>query len=128
MLHAIVTLAYQNWPESHTFEPMGRDHLYGWLLIEAGWHEDPIDIESRKPEIVTATVAAIFPAVKRTLHCIKVVPTSKGVRILIPKSLSYKTAGKRQFEDVRSKVYEVIESVLGVTVETLRQEARHGAA
>jgi hypothetical protein len=124
MLHAIVSLAYANWPEDHSFEPMGRDHLYGWLLIEAGHHEDPIDIESRRPEIVQATIAAIFPAVKRSIHCIQVVPTAKGIRVLIPKSLSYKSTGKRRFEDVRSKVYELIESVLGVPIETLKHEAK----
>jgi hypothetical protein len=46
------------------------------------------------------------------------------VRVLIPKSLDYKTAGKRQFEDVRSAVYSIIETVLGVDVETLKREAR----
>jgi hypothetical protein len=126
MLHAIVSLAYANWPDGHEFEPMGRDHLYGWLLIQAG-HCTAIDIESRKPEVITATIAAIFPAIKRRVHCIEVQPTAKGVRILISDSLSYKEAGKRKFEDVRSKVYEVIESVLGVTVETLKREAREAA-
>ena len=127
MLHAIVSLAYANWPEDHSFEPMGRDHLYGWLLIQAG-HCQTINIESRKPEIITATIAAIFPAIKRRIHCIDVQPTAKGVRILISDSLSYKEAGKKKFEDVRSKVYEVIESVLGVPVETLKREAQKQAA
>ena len=128
MLHAIVTVAYQNWPENHAFEPMGRDHLYGWLLIQAEHHEPPIDIESRKPEIVNATLTAIGPIVAKRFHCIDVRPTAKGVRVLFPKSLSYKEAGKRKFEDVRSKMYEVIETVLGVPVETLKREARREAA
>lgn len=127
MLHAIVSLAYANWPETHSFEPMGRDHLYGWLLIQAG-HGQAIDIQSRKPEIITATIAAIFPAIKRRIHCIDVQPTAKGVRILISDSLSYKEAGKKKFEDVRSRVYDVIESVLGVPIETLKREAQRDAA
>jgi hypothetical protein len=127
MLHAIVSLAYSNWPEDHSFEPMGRDHLYGWLLIQAN-HCTAIDIESRRPATIEATIAAIFPAIKRRVHCIEVKPTTKGVRIMISDSLSYKEAGKRKFEDVRSKVYEVIESVLGVPVEQLKREARREAA
>ena len=128
MLHAIVSLAYTNWPETHEFEPMGRDHLYGWLLIKSGWHEPPIDIESRKPEIITSTLAAIGPIVAKRFHCIQVLPTAKGVRVLFPKSLDYKSAGKRQFEDIRSKIYEVIESVLGVSVDQLKREAQKEAA
>jgi hypothetical protein len=124
MLHAIVSIAYTNWPESHEFEPMGRDHLYGWLLIQAGHHEPPIDIASRKPEIVRETLQAITPIVAKRFHCIKILPMAKGYRVLFPKSLSYKEAGKRQFEDVRSKVYEVIETVLGTDIETLKREAK----
>lgn len=127
MLHAIVTLAYRNWPEAHAFEPMGRDHLYGWLLIQAGHHELPVDIESRKPEIVNATLTAIGPIVAKRFHCIDVRPTAKGVRVLFPKSLDYKTAGKRQFEDVRAKVYEIIETVIGTPIETLKREAKLAA-
>jgi hypothetical protein len=124
MLHAIVTLAYQNWPEDHEFQPMGRDHLYGWLLIEAGHHELPVEIESRNPVIVRNILAAVFPIMKSKIHCIRFQPTAKGVRVLIPKSLDYKTAGKRQFEDVRGRIYEILETVLGVSVETLKREAK----
>jgi hypothetical protein len=127
MLHAIVSLAYTNWPEDHIFEPMGRDHLYGWLLIQAE-HCTAIDIESRKPATIEATIAAIFPAIKRRVHCIEVKPTAKGVRILISDSLSYKEAGKRKFEDVRAKVYEIIETTLGVKIEDLKRETQREAA
>lgn len=127
MLHAIISLAYANWPEDHSFEPMGRDHLYGWLLIQAE-HCTAIDIESRRPATIEATIAAIFPAIKRRVHCIEVKPTTKGVRILISDSLSYKEAGKKKFEDVRARVYEVIEAVLCTNIETLKREARQEAA
>jgi hypothetical protein len=125
MLHAIVSIAYANWPEDYEdFQPLGRDHLYGYLLIAAGWHEPPVEIESRNPDFIREIVMALFPMMKRKIHCIRFAPTAKGVRVLIPKSLDYKTAGKRQFEDVRSKVYEVLESVLGVPIETLKHEAK----
>ena len=71
-----------------------------------------------------AIVMALFPAIKKKIHCIRFVEMAKGIRVLIPKSLDYKTAGKRQFEDVRSAVYTIIESVLGVDIDTLKREAR----
>lgn len=127
MFWSILELAYQNWPE-HEFQPLGKMHLYGWLLIESGWHEPPIEIESRNKDFIRDIVMSLFPALKSKIHCIRFSPTAKGVRVLIPKSLDYKTAGKRQFQDVRAKVYEVIESVLQVPVETLKRESRQEAA
>jgi hypothetical protein len=125
MFWAVLKLAYENWPTDHEFEPLGRDHLYGWLLTEVGYHHTPVpEIESRNPDFVREIVMSIYPALKSKVHCIRFIQTAKGVRVLIPKSLDYKTAGKRQFEDTRARVYEVIESVLGVPIETLKSEAR----
>jgi len=121
-------IAHSSWPEDHEFQPLGKMHLYGWLLCEAGWHEPPIEIESRNPEFVKSILTAVFPAMKSKLHCIRFIPTAKGVRVLVPKSLDYKTAGKRQFEDTRARVYEIVESVLETTIETLKSEARTGHA
>lgn len=128
MFWAIIDRAYQNWPHDHEFEPLGRMHLYGWLLIEAGHHKPPIEIESRNKEFVASIVRAMFPAIKDKVHCIRFFPTAKGVRVLLPESLSYKAAGKHKYEDVRAKVYEIIEATLGVTVETLKKEADREAA
>lgn len=127
MFWSIMEIAHDSWPEAHEFQPLGKMHLYGWLLTEAGWHEPPIEIESRNPEFVKSILMAVFPAMKSKLHCIRFTQTAKGVRVLIPKSLDYKTAGKRQFEDTRAKVYEVIESVLGTDIERLKREAREAA-
>ena len=128
MFWSIMKIAYDTWPEAHEFQPLGKMHLYGWLLIEVGYiHEPPIEIESRNVEFVQAILMAVFPAIKSKIHCIRFVPTAKGVRVLIPKSLDYKTAGKRQYEDVRSKVYELIEVTLGVPVEQLKREAKLAA-
>jgi hypothetical protein len=124
MFWSLMEIAHSSWPEHHEFQPLGKMHLYGWLLTEAGWHEPPIEIESRNPDFIREIVTRIFPALKSKIHCIRFIPTAKGVTVLIPKSLDYKTAGKRQFEDVRSAVYDVIESVLGVPIETMKHEAK----
>jgi hypothetical protein len=125
MLHAIVSLAYQNWPEDFDeFQPVGRDHLYGWLLVRAGYIEDPIDIKSRSKAFALSIVGEMIPLLKRRLHYIDISETAQGLRVIVPKSLDYKTAGKKKFEETRSKMYEILEAVLGVPVETLKREAK----
>lgn len=128
MFHAIVSLAYLNWPKrDDVYQPLGRDNLYGWLLVEADYCEPPVEIESRNMEFVSAICARLLSALKDKVHYWRIVETPKGVQVILPKSLSYKTAGKRQFEDTRSAVYEIIETTLGVKIEDLKREAKLAA-
>ncbi len=127
MFWAVVERAYENWPESAGFQPSSKDHLYGWLLIEAR-HLESAEVESDDTDTVLAAGKAFFKLAGRKIHCVRMYRMEHGVRIVIPKSLSYRAADKRTFEDVRSKVYEIIEATLGVPIETLKKEAEREAA
>ncbi len=120
MFWAILHRAYENWPENHGFKPDNKSHLYGWLLIEAG-HKDCVEVETTDKSVAISVARAMFSVTKREIHCMRVFGTPTGVRICVPKSLSYKSAGKKQYEGVRSVVYEIIETALGVKVETLKR-------
>ena len=133
MFWAIVTKACKNWPETHPFKPNGLtdedrvNNLYGWLLVEVGY-VDVGDIESHEAHNVNAGLHTARRVVKgKKLHYWRLIETPTGWQLIVPKSLDYKTAGKRQFEDVRSKVYEIIETVLGTPIETLKREAKMAA-
>lgn len=130
MFWATINSACKNWPSEHPFQPSGvndkdrADNLYGWLLVEVGY-ADVGDIESHEIYAIDVGLRAARRTVKgKKLHYWRMRETPTGWQLITPKSLDYKTAGKRQFEDVRSAVYEIIESVLGVPVETLKHEAR----
>lgn len=120
MFWAIMQRAYECWPEQHPFRPDSRDHLYGWCLIEAG-HKKCVEVETDNPSQAVAVVKAIYEVSGDEVHCIRLFGTPSGIRICTPKSLSYRTAGKKKYEDVRSAVYEIIESVLEVKIDELKR-------
>lgn len=39
---ALMEAAYQNWPESHEFQPRDMEHLRKWLVIKAGFRSSKI--------------------------------------------------------------------------------------
>lgn len=122
MFHAVIGRAYESWPESARFQPSSKDHLYGWLLIEAG-HSESAEVESGDRDEIIRAGKAFFTLVGRKVHCVRMFGIPNGVRIAIPKSLAKKAEEKRPFEDIRSKVYEIIEITLGMPIETLKKEA-----
>ena len=129
MFWAIVHRAFENWPEQHAFCATDANELYGWLLVEAE-HSVSGEVQDKDINAIRKSARAFLDLAGESEHPIyymRLTPTKKGVKVTIPKSLRYKTVGKRQFEDVRSKVYEIIETVLGVQVETLKREARLAA-
>ena len=127
MFWAIIDRAYQSWPEDHEFKPTSKYHLYGWLLIEAG-HCDSVEVETKDYGVAKIFAKAFFTLTQREIHCMRVFETEKGMRITVPQSLSYAEAGKKKYEGVRTNVYEIIEAILGVTVEELKREAQREAA
>lgn len=130
MFWAIIQRTFESWPERHPFCPDNKDELYGWLLIEVGYsvsgevHDQDINA-IRKSARVFMDLAGESD---HPIYYMRLKRTARGVRVTIPKSLSYKSAGKRQFEDTRGKVYELIEVTLGVKIEDLKIEARQEAA
>ena len=129
MFHAVIQRVFENWPEhmAEKFKPTDAMHLYGWLLIEVEYMETA-EVENKDHDAVVATVKAIYEITKRKIHCLRIFPTEKGYRIAIPKSLSYAEAGKKKYEEVRAKVYELVEVILGVPIATLKREAQKEAA
>lgn len=130
MFWAIIERAFQSWPEQHPFCPTDKNELYGWLLIEADYCVSG-EVQDRDINAIRKSARVFMDLAGESNHPIyymRLNPTKKGVKVTIPKSLSYKTAGKRQFEDVRAKVYEIIEIILGVKVEDLKREAQREAA
>lgn len=117
--------AFDNWPENHPARPASKENLIGWILIEVGCseHRDIEDIDPSNPDeirLAKAIVRATYELSERTIHCMRIFPLPPNhIRIYVPQSLSYQLAGKRKYEEARAKVYEYIETTLGVKVEQL---------
>jgi hypothetical protein len=128
MFRAVIDVACRNWPHDHPFQPNGVDdqdrtnNLYGYLLVEAGY-VDTVDVESHDVADLEPSLNLQRRYVKRKpLHYWRLAPTPSGWQLITPRSLDYESAGKRTFEAVRSKVYEIIEVTLGRPIETLKTQ------
>lgn len=112
---------FDNWPEQHPFRPTTKEHLIGYILIEVGYSEcrDVENIGHDDERAVKAVARAMFDLAQREIHCMRIFPTATGIRICVPQSLKYELAGKRKYEEARAKVYEYIETTLGIRIEQL---------
>lgn len=124
MYWAILRSALKQWPAEHRAKPFSVENLHGWLLIEVG-HKECVDSETMDVDKEMETARRYNGLVGRRIHCMRAFPIPGGLRICVPGPFAYDKSGKREYETVRRAVYEVIENVLGVSVEQLKRERGH---
>jgi len=129
LVMAVIKMAFSNWPESHAFQPTSPEHLRGWLCIEVG-HKLSVDIDGAK-NITVRTVASVrsllleMGSSEAALIAMRMYETKTGIRVVVPKSMSSKgpkRIGKREFEDLSRKIFEIVETVTGVEIEKWKGE------
>lgn len=133
LLFAAITAAFSQWPHKHRFQPESPEHLRAWLLVEAG-HVDFVDVDLTTYDVPTELaekLAVSTVKAARSLLSDKIKPrvyrTLDGIRLVAPRSIDYKTLGKREFQDVAQRVYEVIELELKVDPVKLVKETERAA-
>lgn len=122
---AVVRMAFDNWPEQHNFVPRDAEHLRAWLLIEVGHYREQ---EFVRPAGVTNDGFRNFIRSWREFanaKDVRIFPTHNGVRMRIAKSIKKagdERIGKKEFEAVARKVYELIEAITSINVDTWKEE------
>ena len=127
LFFAVIAKAWDSWPESAKFQPETPEHLRSYLLIKAG-HFDKLDIRCDNPDAISLEdqLRVIIKTVSDKpplMHSYQ-----WGVRVFWPKSISYAACDRRTFNEVSTKVFEILETMLGVPIETLKKEAEREAA
>ena len=126
MLFGVISEAWQQWPEQHTFQPESPEHLRAYLFTKAR-HFDPVDVKVKHGN--QHLLAAQLPAVVKAYSGGKAPLLHAypwGVRLFVPRSIAGKPES-RDFHRVSSKCYEVIEAAVGVSVERLQRGMRLAA-
>jgi len=125
ILFGVITLAFENWPETHKFKPDDADHLRSWLLVEAKHCEtfEVPNVISTEPKAI-ANLGKFFCAGKRHFRLKQV---GDGIVIVRPKSIAKENCPTPVFRSIASAVYEIIESITGITPDIYKRE-RHKAA
>lgn len=121
MYWAIMRRAFDDWPHDHKFQPDTPEHLHGWLLIETK-HCISTEVKTDNEDVAKAIARAIFGITAREIHCMRIFDAgADGIRISVPEPFNGEDAGKRKYEQIRKDVYALIESVLGVPIETIKR-------
>lgn len=135
---AAIRAAANQWPQDHIFQPEGTtahaksEHLRKFLLVKAGHRERqelPLEFAADQPGLTRLISVAIKAAMDRGGGYVEVAtaPDGGAVAIYSAKSIDYRTLSQSEFGSVRSSVEELIESVIGVSVDDLLKEEERAA-
>lgn len=117
---ALLSAAYENWPEHNEFQPDNREHLRKYLICAAGYRES-VDIalpySEDEPSLAKLAAISMEAAIRAAGAYAFVRPDPAGGRVAVyrARSIAWDTIGQREFAEVRSAVEDVIEAQIGVT-------------
>lgn len=114
----LVKAAFEQWPESHEFQPDNPEHLRAWLLCRVN-HRKSTVIETEEPASAVLVVEAAFRAAGAYAF---VRPYGAGLAVHSPRSLSWDELDQKKFGPIRDEVSALIESIVGVSADQLLKE------
>lgn len=120
-----IAAAFENWPEGAEFQPSTPEHLRSWLLIESGRYST---VDVLGAEAVTIENMKIAAALLGKPHAFRMGRIADGVRVYAPVSMAKDAVSKKEFDAIALDVYNIIEAMVGVSVERLVREGGLGHA
>ena len=115
----ILKPAFEQWPSAHDFQPLCTEHLRAWLTVEAGWCTvKDLDISGPAKQHAAAALRYFFDGDDYRFWAM----TARGIRERKPKSIAFRKCREDDFKKVINTASEIIESVIGVPIESLRRE------
>lgn len=123
-LFGAIAKAFDNWPESHRFQPKSVDHLRAWLLVEVG-HCEAIEIPADYLDIRTVKALIVFLLGGPNA---RVGRSGDNLVIFRPLSLAKDKCGKKEFREISNKIDVVLKAETGIGVEEYVAEAKRSAA
>ena len=128
-LFAVISAAFNQWPDRSDFQPDSSEHLRSWLLCKAGYRDVvTIPIEDDAPAAVAKlAVLAAEAAIKAARTHAFIRQHGHGLAVFSAKSIAWDTLAQKDFVVVRQAVEDVIAAEVGVDAETLLKEAERVA-
>lgn len=114
--------AFQNLPESQAGRFPTETHLRKWALVQAGYRNETTYIAHSKAE------ALRFASFLRSLDEYAVIRVmDKMVALYVAKSQSMNEMSKKEFQESKEKVLEVVAKLIGVESDELQKQAGRAA-
>lgn len=121
-LFGVISMAFDNWPETSALKPLDAEHLRALLLIECG-HTDGLDVNDLcegNPAVIAA-VGKFFCDGRRDF---RLVNCGNRLHVLRPRTLQKDVIGVETYRKVAQAVYEIIAIETGLTVEDYKEQKR----
>lgn len=119
---ALVTAAFEHWPESHRFKPTTVDHLRKWVTAKAGYHHiQTVDTFGMDATQAIVAVAAALKAADPT-HFTSVVGSK--FHIISSKSIDFDTLPHLAACALFDAVADTIKSETGLYVDAIMPPVR----
>lgn len=118
---ALIHAAYQQWPESHDFQPRDADHLRAWLTAKSGFRDTTtIDLPEESTEDMRRLfLLSIEAAIKSSGGTAFVVPYRDCVAVITATSIAWDKIDQKEFNRLRDAVTDLIEGIVGVSADEL---------
>lgn len=119
---AALNEAFNNLPEVHAGRWPTVDHLRKWCLVQAGYRTETTYVAHSKAE------ALRFSAFLRSLDDQAVITTEAGmVHYCVAKSQSLSAMSRKEFQESKDGVLEVLAKLIGVPSDELSRNAGRAA-
>lgn len=120
---ALCKHAFENWPETHDFQPDTAEHLRKWLQVKAGYRTvQEIDTSRTDPQAMKLMEATLRAAMKATSDYAWTVVHGKKLYVVASRSIAFDKISHGEFCALNDMVAEVIERESGIKVDDLMRE------
>ncbi|HZV20964.1 MAG TPA: hypothetical protein VE986_05390 [Hyphomicrobiales bacterium] len=127
---AFLEYSFENWPETYQeFQPINREHLRGWALVEAG-HKSVQEFR-----FSTRTELEMAAAIVRTMMAqealsgrfsrIETVRSAKMFNLIRPASIKFEKLGQRKFNEISEAVSGIVKNITGIGFDEWKAMDRH---
>lgn len=116
---AVVSAAFDHWPEAHKFRPDNAEHLRAWLLVKAK-HSSIKTFHVAKSDV--EEVARLFPIVAAVMthrYCWCRPDGASAFAVCVPASIAFDKLDHEIFCRISADVEAVIEAETGMTPDDL---------
>lgn len=117
---AVMKAVYDQWPESHRFQPDNSEHLRAWLLVRAGHHT----VKTFYLDGDTDQFAQVLPVIMASMTGKHAWCRSRGneLHVCVPQSIAFDKLEHSAFCKLNDDVDEVIRIETGLDPEALLKE------
>jgi hypothetical protein len=124
LLFAFLPAAVQHWPDTHEFQPKDAEDLRYYLLNAAGHCDyDHMKLDSTDPKALAAAMQS-FMNRHRDKKGVHYRVGGLTMKAFIPKSISFNLCKEEVFGEVLQKCIDIVEVVIGVSIEQLKYERK----